>query len=231
MKITELSLDERPRERLLSHGPSVLSNGELLAVLLRSGTPGENVLDLARRILSLLDGSLVRLSRCGAEELRSIPGIKDSKASILLAAFELGRRFMDETALMSDLPITDSEAVYRRMIPSMKGLGHEECSILLLDRSSRLIARKTISTGNDSGVILDCRDVVRAALEKKASSLILTHNHPSGNPLPSRADLEQTELLKNACEACGISLLDHVIISNDRWYSFAEEKEFHLKRK
>ena len=226
MKIKDLSTSERPRERLLSSGPQALSNGELLAVLLRSGTASSNVLEMSRSLLSSCGGRLVRLSQLDRSELRRVPGIKDSKAAVILAAFELGRRFADERAGSPGKLITGAHTVYDMMVPYLKGLSHEECWVLFLDKRQRVFSREKVGAGSPDAVPIDPRSIVRLALSRNARSLILVHNHPAGNPHPSPEDLRLTQDLARAATACEIILLDHVIISDDSYYSCSEEKLF-----
>ena len=224
MKIKDLSESERPRERLLSSGPQALSNGELLAVLLRSGTSGANVLDVARSLLRGCDGRLVRLSQLSGSELCRAPGIGASKAAVIMAAFELGRRFADERTGSPGRIVTGARTVYDMMVPNMKGLSHEECWVLLLDKRGRVFSRERVGSGSADEVPLDPRRVVQLALSRGARSLILVHNHPAGNPEPSPADTSRTQALARASSAVGLRLLDHIIVSDDSFYSFSDEK-------
>lgn len=224
MKIKDLSMSERPRERLLSSGPQALSNGELLAVLLRSGTASSNVLDVSRSLLRSCEGKLVKLSQMDMSELQREPGIGPAKAAVLAAAFELGRRFADERAGSPGKLITGALAVYDMMVPYLKGLSHEECWVLLLDKRQRVFSREKVGAGTPDAVPIDPRSIVRLALSRNARSLILVHNHPAGNPHPSPEDLRLTQDLARAATACEIILLDHVIISDDSYYSCSEDK-------
>ena len=224
MKIKDLSESERPRERLLSSGPQALSNGELLAVLLRSGTSSANVLEVSRGLLRSCDGRLVRLSQLGAAELGGFNGVGPAKAAVLLAAFELGRRFADERTGSPGRIVTGAHTVYDMMVPYLKGLSHEECWVLLLDKRQRVCSRERVSSGSPDEVPMDPGTVVRLALSRGARALILVHNHPAGNPEPSPADLSQTQALARASAACGLRLLDHIIISDDSYYSLSDER-------
>lgn len=223
MKIKELSEAERPRERLESSGPGSLSSGELLAILLRTGTRDENVLSLSQRLLSSCGGSLVQMSRMSLPQMRAIKGLGGMKAASVLAAFELGRRFMQEQMRVDKRPIVSARQVFDLMIPQMKGLVTEECWVILLNSAHYVSARSKMSGGGLNSTLIDCRVVVTMALEARASALVLVHNHPSGNPRPGREDLAQTERLKNALKPFGISLIDHVVICDDCCYSFADD--------
>lgn len=225
MTIKEMNEAERPREKLLSRGAQALADGELLAILLRTGRRGEGVLELAQRLLSLTDGKLTGLFECDAAYLASLKGIGEPKAATLLAAFELGRRFMLEQNTVSE-PVADSEQIYRLMLPRMKGLKREECWVMLLDRRNRIEKTRQITIGGRKGTIIDIPLIVKMALEEAASSIILIHNHPNGDPRPSSADIRETAAIRDACAACGIALLDHIIVSDEHFYSFNEEKMF-----
>lgn len=228
MKIKDLSESERPRERLLSSGPQALSNGELLAVLLRSGTASSNVLDLSRSLLRSCEGKLVKLSQMDINELCRAPGIGPAKAAVLAAAFELGRRFADERAGSPGRIITGAHTVYEMMIPYLKGVPHEECWVLFLDKRQRVFSRERMSSGSPDGVQMDPGTIVRLALSRSARSIILVHNHPAGNPEPSPADISRTHSLARAASAVDLRLLDHIIISDDSFYSFSDEKLYSI---
>ncbi|MBR6457909.1 MAG: DNA repair protein RadC [Bacteroidales bacterium] len=224
MKIKDLSESERPRERLHSSGPQALSNGELLAVLLRSGTASANVLEVSRSLLRSCDGRLVRLSQMDGSELQRAPGVGASKAAVIMAAFELGRRFADERSGSPGRPITGARTVYDMMAPYLKGVSHEECWVLLLDKRQRVCSRERVSAGTADEVLFDPREVIRLAMSRGARALILVHNHPAGNPEPSSGDIQQTQTLARAASACGLRLLDHIIVADESFYSFSDEK-------
>lgn len=224
MKIKELLNDERPREKMLSKGAASLSNAELIALLLRSGTPGMNVLELSRNLLQDTGGSISGLYAMSAERLCSYDGIGVGKALALLAAIELGRRFAAEDSPFDRVTLNSPELIFKLMLPLLKGLDHEECWVLFLNRANYLIAREKISSGGHDSTVIDIRYILRKVLERRASSVILVHNHPSGNPRPGTADMKETAALKKALDALGVSLLDHVIIADDRFYSFADEQ-------
>lgn len=222
MRMKELSLDERPRERLLSKGPGSLSDGELLAVLLRSGTRGASALDVARSLLQASEGKLGNLFDLPMESVCRIPGMGRCKAAVVAAALELGRRFLSEQSYSHRRPVVCARAVYDLMIPSLKALRHEECWLLCLSGSNHLIGKCRISAGGQDSTVMDIRLVTRIALEKSASGVILVHNHPGGSPRPSPEDVKQTESLHKALKTMKIDLLDHVIICDDSFYSFDE---------
>ncbi len=226
MKMKDLCESERPREKMMLRGASSLSDGELLAVLLRNGRRNESALELSQRLLNMTDGHLSELFNLPAERLRSVPGIGFAKAASVLAAFELGKRFLSEGSCVVKKPVVTARAVFEIMIPSLKGLRHEECWILLLNDSSYLISRMKVTSGGGRSTVIDVRQVVRFALDRNASGIILVHNHPSGNPHPSNADVTQTDSLHKAAEACAIDLLDHVIVCDDSFFSFSDDRMY-----
>lgn len=223
MKIKELFLDERPRERLLQNGAECLSNVELLAILLRTGTREKNVLELARTLLEDTEGKIGGIASMSIDELIKLDGLGPAKAASLAASFELGRRHSLESSGKKK-PIASPADVYRIMIPHMKSLDHEECWILYLNRANYLTGKEMMSSGGLESTVIDCKMIARKALEKKASGIILVHNHPSGSPLPGTADITQTQALKKALSTCDISLLDHVVIAANSYFSFADEQ-------
>ncbi len=224
MKIKELYEDERPRERLLRNGVESLSNVELLAILLRTGTSRQNVVELSRALLEDSQGRVGGLAAMSIDRLQDLNGIGPAKAATLAAAFELGRRCAGEKTTGNRKPISSPKAVYRLMIPHMKNLTHEECWVLFLNRANYLICKEKMSFGGLESTLMDTKSIICKALEKKASGLILVHNHPSGNPLPGTADITQTRLLKKGLETCDISLLDHVVVAESSYYSFSDEE-------
>ena len=224
MKIKEICLSERPRERMLSAGPSALSNGELLALIIRNGTAQMNVLDLSRHLLNKCQGSLVALSRLSIEQLCEIKGIKEDKACIIQAVFELGRRFISEGQERETPRIANSLDAYRLLLPLLKGVAHEEAWIIILDSAHKVLNLQAIGIGNSESVVIESKQIVRMVLENGGSALILAHNHPSGNAYPSEADIKMTQNLSNACGIFNISLLDHLIVCDGEYYSFSENK-------
>ncbi|MBQ7195638.1 MAG: DNA repair protein RadC [Bacteroidales bacterium] len=225
MKISEMNEAQRPRERMLAEGVKVLNDAELLAVLLRTGTGGgESALDLSHRLLGLSDGSLLKLSTLPVKDLCVIPGVKENKALTVLAAFELGRRFCEEEARTMKDPITSPLQAYRILIPQMKGLDHEVCKIIYLDRGQYFIAMETLTTGGTGSTTFDVPYIVRKALERNAGYVIIAHNHPNGNPRPSKADIAMTKSIRDALSVMGVGLVDHIIVSDDRFYSFADDR-------
>ncbi len=222
MKLKELNAKERPRERLLSNGAGALSNAELLAILLRTGSEQKNVLEIAQELLASA-GNLTGLSAMSTERMTTINGIGFDKAVTIAAAFELGKRFAVEKSIPERISITSPSQIYALMQPMLKGLDHEECWIIFLNRSNFIISKEKLTTGGLTSTVIDSNMIIRKALEKKADGLVIVHNHPSGNPYPGSADLKQTATLKKAVDVFGISLIDHVIIADTCFYSFADE--------
>lgn len=223
MRLKEMCADEMPRERLLEKGAAALSNVELLAILLRTGRDGKNVIEMAREVLRSGDGLLGGVAQMSVESLCRVSGIGPGKAVTLAAAFELGRRAASEKA-DDGCQLSSPARVFSLMLPVMKNLDHEECWALLLNKANRLICREKMSSGGMESTVIDSKSVIRKAIEKKASGVILVHNHPSGNALPSQADINQTRVLDKALKTCELSLLDHVIIGQNGYYSFADEE-------
>ena len=218
-----MNTEDRPRERLAAKGASALSNAELTAILLRSGGAGINVLDMARDLL-VKAGSLTGLSMMSIDKMMEVRGIGRDKAVMVAAAFELGRRFTAEKTGDDCKPVTDARQVFELLLPVMKGLDHEECWIIYLNRANRVIGKERLSSGGPVSTVVDTGDILRKALERKAQGIILAHNHPSGSPYPGQADMNETQALKKASATLGISLLDHIILCDSCYYSFADER-------
>lgn len=227
MRMKDLCRDEMPREKMIDKGASALSNAELLAILLRTGTGKMNVVEVARALLMSADGKLNNIMCMPVETMCETEGIGQSKAVTIAAAFELGRRCAIEPIIEKKDSITKPKDVYRLMQPQMKGIDHEECWGLFLNRANYIIGKECFSKGGLDSTVLDVKTIVRKALEKKATSLILVHNHPSGSSLPGVNDIRETGKLKRGLETCGIDLTDHVIIAEDSFYSFADEATTH----
>ena len=224
MRMMDLCPDERPREKMLRKGAKALSNAELVAILLGSGTGGKNAVDVARDLLLSVEGRLVRLSHVSLEKLIAQKGIGRTKALSVAAALELGRRTYEEENSYDHNTLTTPEAVFRLMLPQLRHLDHEECWVLFMNRARLLIGKEMMTSGSGDATVLDPQQIIRKAIEKQAYGLILVHNHPSGSPMPGRADLRETERLKKAAALMGMELLDHVIIADNAYFSFADEK-------
>jgi len=221
MKITDRAVEDRPRERLWNKGPASLSDAELLAILIRSGTRNNSALDLARELLAMAGNSLSQLGRLSAGEIKKIKGMGEAKAVTIAAALELGRR--RKLAEAADNPqIRSSADVFSIFSPLMEDLSHEEFWILFLNRANRVTGRMKISQGGVSGTVTDVRIVMKKAIETLASGLIICHNHPSGNTSPSDSDIRITLKIKEAGALMDIQLLDHIIVAGKDYYSFAD---------
>ncbi|MBR2163196.1 MAG: DNA repair protein RadC [Bacteroidales bacterium] len=222
MKLKDLCEDDRPREKLVAKGPSALSNAELLAIMLRTGTGKMNVVDVARELLKSAEGRLNAIAGMSMEKLCSIDGIGPGKAVTIAAAFELGRRSSSEQIIHDRNAVSSPKDVFRMMLPIMRGLDHEECWAVFLNRANYVLGKERMSAGGMDSTVIDTKAVIRRALERKACGVILVHNHPSGSAMPGQADIRQTAVLKKALQACEIQLLDHVVVAEDSWYSFAD---------
>lgn len=224
MKIKDLVPDERPREKLRLRGAKSLSNAELLAILLGSGTGVKNVIEVAQELMICAGGRLTLLGAMPLERLTQQKGVGEVRAIGIAAALELGRRCFEEVALMDKRSVNKPELVYQIMLPVMKNLDHEESWILYLNRANYLLGKELITVGRMETTLIDTPRIVRKAIEKQCSYVILVHNHPSGQALPSEADIRQTDLLRKALRTVEISLMDHVIVAEDSFFSFSEEK-------
>ena len=213
--------EERPRERLLVHGPGALTTAELLAILLRTGTGGQSAVELARSLLEKA-GGLRELDRRAAEELQEAKGLGPAKIAQLKAALELGRRLMaEEKKLLA--AVTSSKEVYEWLRPQMQGLTKEVFKVLLLNGNNEILESVTASEGSLTESPVYLRDLVNLANRHQAAALIVAHNHPSGNPRPSPTDKTLTEELVFMGRLLKIRVLDHLIIGENRYYSFADE--------
>ena len=224
----DLCPDERPREKMLQRGVKALTNAELIAILLGSGTGGKNAVDVARELLFSVEGKLTRLSRVSLDKLIRQKGIGRAKALSVAAALELGRRTYEEEDLPARHPLTHPEEVVRLMLPKVRHLDHEECWALFLNPKQLLIGKEMMTSGGGGATVVDTQQIIRKAIEKQARGVILVHNHPSGSPIPGEADVQETERLRKALSYMGMQLLDHVIISDGGWFSFADEKEVRM---
>lgn len=222
LSISQWAEEDRPREKMMMHGASALSNAELLAILIGSGTKDESAVELMRKVLDNYDNNLSRLGKCSVEELCRFKGIGSAKAITILAASELGKRRKDETP-EERKQIRCSEDIYKYFHPVMCDLPIEECWVMLLNQASKIIDVIKISQGGLASTQVDVRCILREALLKRATSLIMSHNHPSGNIRPSADDDRLTQALFQASKVMNIRMLDHVIISDGQYYSYADE--------
>ena len=220
--INQWAEDDRPREKFLLKGKAALSDSELLAILIGSGTRNESAVQLCQRILAAANNNLNQLGKLSIKQLMEFKGIGEAKAIAIAAALELGRRRRSEEALEWD-KITSSKAVFNIMQPIIGELLHEEFWVLFLNNSNKVIHKAQLSKGGITGTIVDTRIIFKTALEYNAISLILTHNHPSGKLLASDSDKDITRKLQLAGKQMEIMILDHVIITESSYYSFADE--------
>jgi DNA repair protein RadC len=216
------AVEERPREKVMAKGIQYLSDSELLAIILGSGTRNITAVELARKILEIAGNNLHELGRQSVNELLRVKGVGPAKAVSVMAALELGRRRAGLNHV-EKIPVKSSETVFRLFHPLLGDLDHEEFWLLMLNRANKVLGRFKVSQGGLSGTVIDTRIILKRALDSLASSIIVCHNHPSGNNQPSDADIKITEKLKKAAEMLEIKLLDHVIIADKSYFSFADE--------
>ncbi len=220
--IKQWAKDDRPREKLRDKGRSILTDAELIAILIRSGNSKDSAVELARQILNFTNNSLNELGKLTVNDLMKFNGIGEAKAISIVAALELGRRRREENPLEKQ-KITSSKDVYEHFYAHVADLPHEEFWVMLLNRANKVIDKILISRGGVSGTVADTKVIFKVAVERLASSIILCHNHPSGNLKPSNADLKLTNKLKEAGKIMDVPILDHLIISDTGYYSFADE--------
>jgi DNA repair protein RadC len=214
--------DDRPREKLLLKGKSALSDAELIAILIGSGNWNETAVDLAKRILKSSNDNIAELSRLTIQDLMKFKGIGEAKAVSIAAALELGRRRREQEAMRKQ-QITSSKDVFDIFHPMLADTTYEEFWILLLNKANKIIGKFSISEGGLSGTVADPVKIFRKAIEYNAVGMILCHNHPSGNLKPSDADIKLTNKMKEGGKFLDISVLDHIIIGEEKYLSFADE--------
>ena len=214
--------EDRPREKLMQKGVSALTDSELIAILIGSGNDKESAVELSKRILQKAENNLNKLGRLSVNDLTgNFRGIGPAKAITIVAALELGRRRKSEDIEIKKR-ISSSEDAYKQFYPFLADLNHEETWVLILDRSNKVISTMQVSRGGISGTVVDIRLILREAINLYASGIILGHNHPSGNCVPSSQDTAITKKLKEAALWMDISLLDHIIVCGNTYYSFAD---------
>jgi DNA repair protein RadC len=216
------SPDDRPREKLLEKGAHSLSDAELMAILIGSGNRNETSVELARRILSSVGNNLDQLGKLNLSDLKQFKGMGDVKSLILLAAMELGKR-RRSTEVKAKARITCSADAYERFLEPMSDLMHEEFWLICTNRAQQVLATRKVSEGGLSATVADPKKIFRIALEHNASSIIVGHNHPSGEVKPSTQDDQLTWRLRNAGKMLDCALLDHIIVTNHSYYSYADE--------
>ncbi|MFE3872055.1 DNA repair protein RadC [Flavobacterium sp. ZS1P70] len=223
--ITNWSEDDKPREKLMLKGKSALSDAELIAILIGSGSRNESAVDLSKRILASVNNNLNALGKLSISQLTNFKGIGEAKAISIIAALELGRRRRSEDAVELT-KITSSKTIFEIMQPIIGELPHEEFWIVYLNNSNKVISKSQLSKGGITGTLVDVRLVFKTALEMGATGLILCHNHPSGTLIPSEADKQITKKLKIAGDSLEIKVLDHLIIIEANYFSFVDEGIF-----
>ena len=214
--------EDRPREKMLAKGKEALSNAELIAILIGSGNSKETAVDLSKRILHDNKDNLIELSRLTINDLMKYNGIGEAKAVTIAAALELGRRRRFSEALEKP-SIKNSQVAYECFYAHLSDLNHEQFWIMLLNNANKVIKMEKVGVGGMTGTTADPKKIFKCALENNAASVMLCHNHPSGNIFPSNADKQITNNLVKAGQLLEIKILDHIIIGNDNYFSFADE--------
>ena len=222
LTITQWAEEDRPREKMILHGVSALSNAELLAILIGSGNTEESAVELMRKVLTDYRNNLNELGKASIDELCKYKGIGPAKAISILAASELGKRRKEEK-VEGRVSILSSKDVYECFYSLMCDLPTEECWVLLLNQASKIIDKVKVGSGGLNAAAVDVRCILREALLKRASAIALCHNHPSGNIRPSREDDRLTQQVNQASQCMNIHLVDHVILTDGAFYSYADE--------
>lgn len=220
--ITHWSEDDKPREKMMLKGKSVLSDAELVAILIGSGSRNESAVALSKRILASVNNNLSSLGKQSLAQLMEFKGIGEAKAITIAAALELGRRRKEENPLEL-VKVTSSKVMYQEMYPIIGELAHEEFWVVYLNNANKIIFKAQLSKGGITGTIVDVRLVFKIALEQNAVAIVLAHNHPSGKLQASEADIQVTKRIKNAGLQLDISVLDHIIVTEHSYFSFADE--------
>ncbi|MBV6640017.1 MAG: DNA repair protein RadC [Cyclobacteriaceae bacterium] len=222
LSIKKWAEEDRPREKLLLKGKATLSEAELIGILLGSGTTSMSAVDLAKQLLIKVDYNLNLLAKLTVKDLMKFKGIGEAKAITIVSALELGRR-RKETEIVKNPKITTARSAYDLMRGELMDLQYEEFWVLLLKRNNEVIKKAKISSGGISGTVVDPKIIFKYALDEMASSIILVHNHPSGNPRPSHYDRQLTKKLRDAGQFLDISVMDHIIFCDHDYYSFADD--------
>jgi DNA repair protein RadC len=220
--IKDWAEDDKPREKLLNKGPAALSNAELIAILIGSGNNEESAVALSKRIMNEVSDNFAELARLTISDLQKYKGIGEAKAITIAAALELGRR--RGTSVLNEKPLVkDSKTAFILFQKELGDLNYENFCVLLLNRANKVLKTVRISDGGITGTVVDQRKVFKVALDNNATSIILGHNHPSGQLTPSTADIELTKKMKAAGETLDLPVLDHIIVGDGNYYSFADE--------
>ncbi len=222
MIIKDWSEDDRPREKLFLKGQMVLSEAELLAILIGSGNKKDSALGISRKVLSEAKNNLAVLSRFSAQQLMTVRGIGKAKAAVIVAAMELGRRRRGVNGF-EKRKLSSSRSVFELMQPLIGELDHEEFWVLLLNNANKMEYKWKLSVGGITAALVDVRLIYKRAIERGATSIILCHNHPSGNLMPSQSDMMLTKKVIKGGAILDIKVLDHIIVAEQGYYSFADE--------
>jgi len=222
-RIKDLPLDDRPREKLILRGPQSLTDAELLAILLRTGKKGKSVVAVAQEMIAK-EGNLAKLASRSLEDLKKNSGVGKDKAVTLLAAFEISRRILSQEKWHSEKKITSPEDVANMFIPLFRDEVKERFLVICLNSANKIIKHETVSIGNLNSSVVHPREIFKSALEQSAASIILLHNHPSGNPEPSNEDISITKKLVEAGKIMDIPVFDHIIIAGNNYTSFVEKR-------
>jgi DNA repair protein RadC len=223
--VKELPVDDRPREKLILRGAQSLSDAELVAILLRTGKKGKSVLEIARELISS-EGNLALLATKTVDSLQKISGIGKDKAATLAAAFELSRRILSQPKWFSNKKITSPQDVAEIFIPILRDDNKEKFIVVCLNSANKIIKHETISIGNLNSSIVHPREVFKVAIDNSSASIILIHNHPSGNPEPSNEDIRITKKIVETGKIMEIPVFDHLIIAGETYTSFVEKRLF-----
>ena len=214
-------MDDRPREKMLTKGSEALSNSELIAILINNGNKEKSAVDLAKEVLKLGHDNLLQLGKLSIKDFQQVKGIGEAKAITIVAALELGRRRQIASSLDKPVVLT-SKDIAQYLIAMLKDYTYEVFAVLFLNRANKINRFEIISRGGITGTVADPRVILKKALEEDATSIVLSHNHPSGNLKPSRADEELTRKIKEAAKYFDIKVIDHIIVSEEGHYSFAD---------
>ncbi len=220
--IKNWAIDDRPREKLLANGAASLSNSELLAILLNNGSKNKSAVELAREILKLGADNLNELGKLSLNDFKQVKGIGEAKSIIIAAALELGRRRQASSSLEKTV-VRTSRDIAQYLQATLKDYSYEVFAVIFLNRANKINHFEIISKGGITGTVADPRIILKKALEEDATALVLCHNHPSGNLRPSKADEELTKKIKEAAAYFDIKIIDHIIVSEDGFYSFADD--------
>lgn len=221
LTLRELAEDDRPREKMIQKGTQSLSDAELIAILIGSGNREETAVQLSQRMLNNYQHNLISLSRSSVKEMQQFKGIGEAKAIAIAAALELGRRRAAQTEREVQ-QISSSRAAYEILKAKLQDLPYEEFWVMFLSRNNKVLDTQMIGRGGISGTVADVRIILKLAIENLASGIILAHNHPSGNLSPSNADISLTHKVKESAKLMDIAVLDHLIITDTSYYSFAD---------